>query len=40
MLILYVINWSSPIAAGDALKVAGAVSVSAALALYAWLEWR
>jgi hypothetical protein len=36
----YVGEWLTAIAAGDALKIVSAGSISAALLRYAWLEWR
>jgi hypothetical protein len=39
-LLLYVAEWYTPIAAGDALKIVSGGGVAAALACYAWLEWR
>jgi hypothetical protein len=39
-LILYVVNWSSPVTTGDALKIVTAAGLGAALLWYAWLEWR
>jgi hypothetical protein len=37
---VYVVNWSSPVATGDALKIVTAAGLCAALLRYAWLEWR
>jgi hypothetical protein len=37
---LYVAEWLTPVAAGDALKIVSAGAISAALLRYAWLEWR
>ncbi|HEY0413104.1 MAG TPA: hypothetical protein VGD66_08175 [Allosphingosinicella sp.] len=39
-LALYVLNWSTPVSTGDSLKIVSGGAVSAALACYAWLEWR
>ncbi|MBV8685609.1 MAG: hypothetical protein JOZ90_07720 [Alphaproteobacteria bacterium] len=39
-LVLYVVQWSTPVSAGDALKIVSGGAVAAALACYAWLEWR
>lgn len=39
-LLLYVLEWSTPISAGDALKIVSGGGLAAALACYAWLEWR
>jgi hypothetical protein len=39
-LLLYVLEWSVPVPAGDALKIVSGGGVAAALACYAWLEWR
>jgi hypothetical protein len=39
-LVLFVVNWSSPISTGDALKIVSAAGLAAALGRYAWLEWR
>lgn len=39
-LILFVANWSTSVATGDALKIVSASALSIALARYAWLEWR
>lgn len=39
-LALFVLNWSVPIATGDALKIVSGGGLCVALASYAWLEWR
>jgi hypothetical protein len=39
-LVLYIVNWSDPVTTGDALKIVSGGAVTAALACYAWLEWR
>lgn len=39
-LALFVVQWSQPLSAGDALKAVSAVALAAALLRYAWLEWR
>lgn len=39
-LALYVIDWSTPVSTGDALKIVSGGGVAVALACYALLEWR
>jgi predicted permease len=39
-LLTYVVNWSTPISTGDALKIVSGAAVAMALACYAALEWR
>lgn len=39
-LALYVVQWSTRISPGDALKIVSGGGVASALACYAWLEWR
>jgi hypothetical protein len=39
-LAVFVATWRVEIASGDAVKLIGAVGLSTALAVYAWLEWR
>ena len=39
-LFLYVLNWSTPVSTGDALKIVSGGAIAIALACYASLEWR
>jgi hypothetical protein len=39
-LTVYVLNWSTPVSTGDALKIVSGGGVAIALACYASLEWR
>jgi peptidoglycan/LPS O-acetylase OafA/YrhL len=39
-LAVYVVNWSTPVSTGDALKIVSGGAVAIALACYASLEWR